>query len=211
MTQPKFKNKYRVESTRLPNRDYGANGWYFVTICTKESIDYFGCVVSGQMQLSPIGEIAKQFWTDIPNHFQNTHIDSYVIMPNHVHGIVIIDRPTDLETRNTNNVETQNTNNVETQNTNNVETRHGASLQTVGKTNKFGPLKPGSLPTIINAYKSSVTRWCRKNGHDNFGWQPRYYEHIIRTDDSLDRIREYIINNPTKWDENKNQPTNLWM
>ncbi|WP_235595763.1 hypothetical protein [Mastigocoleus testarum] len=59
MTQPKFKNKYRVESTRLPNRDYGANGWYFVTICTKKSIDYFGCVVSGQMQLSPIGEIAK--------------------------------------------------------------------------------------------------------------------------------------------------------
>nr|WP_321170064.1 transposase [Mastigocoleus testarum] len=139
----------------------------------------------------------------MPNHFQNTRINAYIIRHNHVHGIVVIDRPTD--------VETQNTNNLETRHTNSAETCHGASLQTTGKTNKFGQLKRGSLQAIINAYKSTVTRWCRKNGHDNFAWLPRYYEHIIRADDSLERIREYIINNPAKWDKDKNNLADLWM
>ncbi|WP_026735286.1 transposase [Fischerella sp. PCC 9605] len=187
MTIPKFKGKYRVESTRLLNRNYAANGWYFITICTRDRFYLFGDVISGEVQLSAIGEIAQQFWADIPNHFAHTHIDAYAIMPNHIHGIVVIDRPPD------------------------VETRHGASLQNTDESNKFAPLKRGSLQAIINAYKSSVTRWCRKNGHDYFGWQSRFYDHIIRADDSLDRIREYIINNPAKWEEDKDNPANLWM
>lgn len=187
----RFKGKYRVESTRLPNRDYAANGWYFVTICTRDRAPFFGNIITGQIQSSPIGKIAQQFWADIPNHFEYVSIDAHVIMPNHVHGIVIIDRPP------------------------NVETCHGASLQqstrSTDKSNRFAPLKPGSLQTIINAYKSSVTRWCRKNGQDHFAWQPRFYDHIIRADGSLDRIREYIINNPAKWEDDKNNPANLWM
>ena len=208
MTQPKFKNKYRVESTRLPNRDYGANGWYFVTICTKKYINYFGCVVSGQMQLSPIGEIAKQFWADIPNHFDYTYIDTYVIMPNHVHGIVLIDKPSHFDDKS--NLETRNNNaNVETLHCNVFTQRRNVSTQRQFMS-QISP-KPASLSAIIRGYKSAVTYWCGKNGHDNFAWQSRYYEHIIRADNSLDRIREYIINNPIKWDEDKNQPANLWM
>jgi REP element-mobilizing transposase RayT len=95
----RFKGKYRVESTRLPNRDYAANGWYFVTICTRDRTPFFGNIITGQIQLSPIGKIAQQFWADIPNHFQYVYIDAYIIMPNHVHGIVIIDRPPNVETR----------------------------------------------------------------------------------------------------------------
>ena len=108
MTQPKFKGKYRIESTRLPDRDYAANGWYFVTICTKDCIYNVGNgVVSAQVQLTPIGEIAEQYFIDIPNHFKHTYVDAYVVMPNHVHGIVVIDKPTNLETRYINNVETR--------------------------------------------------------------------------------------------------------
>lgn len=75
MTQPKFQGKYRVESTRLPNRNYAANGSYFITICTKNRDHYFGNVVSGQVHLSVIGKIAQRFWVDIPNHFDYTYID----------------------------------------------------------------------------------------------------------------------------------------
>ncbi|WP_242056515.1 MULTISPECIES: transposase [unclassified Nostoc] len=96
MTQPKFKGKYRVESTRLMNRNYAANGWYFVTVCTGDRNPFFGNVNNSQVQLSAIGEIAQNFWADIPNHFDYTYIDTYVIMPNHVHGIIIIDRPNQI-------------------------------------------------------------------------------------------------------------------
>ena len=85
------------------------------------------------------------------------------------------------------------------------------SLQRTDESNKFAPLKPGSLQAIINAYKSSVTRWCRKNGYDNFAWQPRFYDHVIRDEHSLAKIQEYIVNNPDKWDEDQDNPANLWM
>jgi REP element-mobilizing transposase RayT len=85
------------------------------------------------------------------------------------------------------------------------------SVQKLNQSNQFAPLKRGSLQAIINAYKSSVTRWCRKNGHENFSWQPRFYDHIIRADGSLEKIREYIINNPIKWEEDQENPANLWM
>ncbi|MCV3217354.1 transposase [Plectonema radiosum NIES-515] len=220
MTKPKFKGKYRIESTRLPNRDYAANGWYFVTICTKDCFDYFGQVMSGEVKVSEIGEIAQKYWVEITNHFEYTQINAYVIMPNHVHGIVVIDKPTDVETRNFTDVETRNFTDVETRNFTDVETRNFTDVETrnfaslqkpVDESNKFGPLKSGSLQAIIHAYKSAVTRHCRHNNYDHFAWQSRFYEHIIRADGSLDRIREYIINNPAKWEHEKNNSANLWM
>ena len=88
----KFQGKYRVESTRLQNRDYAANGWYFVTICTRDGrrpafgdrICFFGDILNVEIQLSEIGQTAQKFWADIPNHFEHTYIDAYVIMPNHL-------------------------------------------------------------------------------------------------------------------------------
>ncbi|PMB06814.1 transposase [Fischerella thermalis CCMEE 5198] len=195
MTQPKFQGKYRVESTRLPNRNYAANGSYFITICTKNRDHDFGNVVSGQVHLSVIGEIAQRFWVDIPNHFDYTYIDAYVIMPNHVHGIVVIDRPENVETLQCN---------VSTQNDAPWDITQRQFMSNISP-------KPGSLGAIARSYKSVVTRWCRENGHNHFAWQSRFYDHIIRADGSLDRIREYIINNPTKWEEDKNNPANLWM
>ena len=198
-----YKNKYRIESTRLPHHNYAANGWYFVTICTKDKLWFFGDIVSGNIQFSAIGEIATKFWSDIPNHFQDVDLDAYIIMPNHVHGIIVIERSHNEESH-------------EQTHGDQGETRRGTSLQSTSlqrtdESNKFAPLKPGSLQAIINAYKSSVTRWCRKNGYDNFAWQPRFYDHVIRDEHSLAKIQEYIVNNPDKWDEDQDNPANLWM
>jgi REP element-mobilizing transposase RayT len=71
--------------------------------------------------------------------------------------------------------------------------------------------KAGSLSVIIRSYKVAVTRWCRKNGYDNFAWQPRFYYHFIRDEQLLDQIREFIVNNPAKWDEDQDNLANLWM
>lgn len=88
-----YKNKFRIESIRLPNYDYSANGCYFVTICTHQKHCYLGKIINAQMQLSQVGKIAQKHWQEIPNHFDGVYIDEYVIMPNHVHGIIVINKP----------------------------------------------------------------------------------------------------------------------
>ncbi|MBU0577734.1 hypothetical protein KJ742_01010, partial [Patescibacteria group bacterium] len=88
-----FKNKYRIKSTRLSYWDYSSDGWYFVTICTKNKEEYFGQVRNYIMGLSDVGCLAAKFWQDIPNHFPFVRLDQWVVMPNHVHGIVVIDNP----------------------------------------------------------------------------------------------------------------------
>ncbi|MEL6494785.1 MAG: transposase [Cyanobacteria bacterium J06623_7] len=157
-----YQNKYRIKSTRLPNYDYSSNGYYFITICTHKKFCYFGGVDDKQMHLSQVVRISQKHWQEIQQHFKYVFIDEYVVLPNHVHGIIVINRP------------------------NNIETRNFASLPS-----KFAPLKPRSLPTIIHAYKSSVTRWCRKNKDADFRWQGRFYEHIIHSQKSLDNIHQY--------------------
>ena len=127
------------------------------------------------MQFSQVGRIARLNWQEIPSHFDGVYLDEYVIMPNHVHGIIVINRPDD------------------------VETRYIASLQS----NKFAPLKPGSLQAIVHAYKASVTRWCRKHDDDIFRWQPRFYDRIIRDERELNNVRRYIIDNPAKWTDDR--------
>ena len=170
-----YKNKYRIESIRLPNRDYAANGYYFVTICTYKKYCYLGNIINCEMQFSQVGKIANKNWQLIPEHCNDVYLDAYVIMPNHLHGIIVIDRP---------------------ENSSNTP-------------NKFAPLKSGSLSVIVQFYKASVTRWCRKNGDDIFRWQSRFYEHIIRDERALKNIRDYIINNPVKWWEDKHNPINI--
>jgi len=92
-----------------------------------------------------------------------------------------------------------------------VETLHATSLHhdrgkpiTLYKTNI-------GLNPIIRSYKAAVSQWCKRNNYSSFSWQPRFYDHIIRADGSLDRIRDYIINNPAKWENDKDNPANLWM
>jgi REP element-mobilizing transposase RayT len=186
-----YKNKYRSQSIRLPKRNYAANGYYFVTICTSQKICYFGNIVNYQMQLSSVGKIAQKFWLEIPQHSKYTYLDEYIIMPNHVHGIIAIDNP--------NNPCRDVACYVSTPNDDDDLSQIMSQLSP----------KSGSLSTIIRSYKSSVTRWCKQNNYNNFTWQPRFYEHIIRNNESLDNTRKYIINNPLKWSKDKNNPNIL--
>lgn len=91
----KFQNKYRISSARLQNWDYGWNAPYFVTICTQNREHYFGEIVDGIMYFSEMGKIAQQFWHEIPDHFPFVILDAFVVMPNHIHGIIIINKTGD--------------------------------------------------------------------------------------------------------------------
>ena len=188
-----FRNHYRVETTRLREWDYAAAGWYFVTICTWKMTCFFGEVERGEMGLSAIGEIADAYWKEIPHHFVNACLDIHVIMPNHVHGIIGIitdpDRNDSLDSRPCRDV----ARNVSTDALKNTTM------------SEISP-KAGSLGVMMRSYKAAVTRWSRNNGHDDFGWQARFYDHIIRSERAFEAIRTYIINNPLKWELDRNYP-----
>jgi putative transposase len=187
----KYQNKYRIPSARAAFWNYGWNAAYFVTICTQNRIGWFGNVVNGEMVLSAIGQIAHQCWMEIPEHFPILKLDSFIVMPNHVHGIIIIDKP-------------ENDSNKDTNVGSNVETQNFASLQqqTGTKTeNKFGP-QSQNLASIIRGFKIGVTKNARIIQPD-FAWQSRYHDHIIRNDESYHTISDYIINNPAKWTDDK--------
>jgi REP element-mobilizing transposase RayT len=175
----KFKNKYRVKSARLQDWDYGSNAGYFVTVCVADRACHFGDVLNGKMQLSALGLWAEKCWLEIPDHFPFVVLDGFVAMPNHVHGILFIDKP------------------VETQNV--VETQNIASLP--GNRNAFGP-QSQNLASIIRGYKIGVTKYAKSN-QLNFAWQPRFHEHVIRNQESYLRITEYIQNNPLQWQLDK--------
>jgi putative transposase len=156
-----YKGKYRAESTRLSGWDYGATGWYYITICTRDRQPFFGDIRDGAVRLSPIGESARSFWLEIPSHFPAARLDEFIVMPNHVHGILVLN--------------------------------HG--FGTDPGPPRFGPLKQGSLSKVVQAYKSAVKRKAAQMGHP-FGWQPRFFDHVVRTEESLPKIRRYIQENP---------------
>ena len=180
----KFKGKYRIKSARLQNWDYSSNGLYFITICTENREHYFGDVIDGIMHLSEIGTLANKYWSEIPEHFPFVELDEFVIMPNHVHGIITINKSVSVS----------------------VETRHALSLpkkphETIGQL-RFQNQGKGSLSSIIGSYKSVLTKNARKI-HADFAWQSRFHDHIIRNDESFQKIRDYIINNPLRWKEDQ--------
>lgn len=101
-----FRNKYRIESARLPDFDYSINGLYFITICTKERLPFFGEIVDVGMKINSVGTIVKECWFDLPNHYPNLILDEFVVMPNHIHGIMVIDNSRIINTEKTAVVET---------------------------------------------------------------------------------------------------------
>ncbi len=176
----KFQNKYRVPSTRLKKWDYSSAGYYFVTICTKNQEKYFGEI----MQLSEIGNLVQKYWLKIPNHFPFVVLDTFIIMPNHIHGILIINnRPHPVETPKLG-----------------VSTNHPI--------NNHNSWKNGCLGVIINQFKRICTIDIRKK-YNYFSWQPRFYDQIIKNEKTLWIIRKYIEENPKKWKSDKQNPCNL--
>jgi putative transposase len=190
----KYLNKYRIESTRLQNWDYGWNAAYFVTICTGNMAWYFGDVINKKMNFSEIGEVADKCWLEIPEHFSFVKLDVHQVMPNHVHGIIIIDKPNGRPNYGCVGGEL-----LDTQNFAYLPIQPIQPSQT--QKNKFGP-QSQNLASIIRGYKIGVTKYARNNGI-SFSWQSRFHDHIIRDDASFKRIQQYIINNPQNWDSDK--------
>ncbi len=179
----KYNNKYRIESVRLKNWDYRNNGAYFITINTGYRKHFFGEIINSEMQLSPIGEYAEKFWMEIPNHFPFVELGNFVVMPNHTHGILII-----------NNVESLQCNDID-------KSLHCNDSTTNQYYSDISP-KSGSISTIVRSYKSVVSKHARLLNPE-FNLQPKFHDHIIRNSESFERIQNYIENNPSNWKEDK--------
>jgi len=206
----KFQNKYRIPSARAVWWNYSNEGLYFVTICTYCKLLSFGAIANQEMELSEIGKLAHQFWYEIPKHFSFAKLHAFVVMPNHVHGIIEI----------SNNVETLHATSVPNEidatslpnemdatsvpnEMHSTSVQHATSLPDKNKA-AISP-KRGSLASIIRSYKAAVTKDARFIDPD-FMWQSRFHDHIIRDDQEYHRIVNYINDNPQKWEEDKYNP-----
>ena len=165
-------------SLRLPGYDYSQGNAYFVTICTADRAPIFGQIVDGTMRFSDAGKIITEEWLKTARIRTYVELDQFIVMPNHFHGILLVDR------------EEEGT------------ARRAPTVQQFG-----GPVS-SSLPTIIRAFKSAVTNRINtlRASPNNKIWQRNYYEHVIRSEASLHRIREYILNNPQTWELDRENP-----
>ena len=170
--------KRRRRSIRLPDYDYAQPGGYFVTICTHERAFLFGVVVDGEMRLGPVGTIVEECWLAIPDHFPSVALDEFTIMPNHIHGILFMSS--------------------------------GGTACRAPTVERFGEPRSGSLPTVMRSFKSAVTsRINQMRSTPGLPvWQRNYYDQVIRDENSLHRIREYIVGNSAKWEEDPENPNN---
>jgi REP element-mobilizing transposase RayT len=208
-----FRNKYRTGSARLKNWDYGRDGVYFVTICTGGRECYFGDIEEIEIKLSETGLLADRTWLEIPDKFDFIELDEYIVMPNHIHGILKINKTGDYRKDNMSpdlkgNVELRDgrdaINRVSTVATND-ELNLNNETQKGGITGIKNPMLHDNLSRVIRWYKGRLTFDVRKFNLD-FCWQPRYYDIIIRDNKALNNTRNYIKDNPKNWSRDKLNP-----
>ena len=182
--------KHHRRSIRLKGYDYASAGAYYVTIVTWRREFLFGEVVNGEMMLSKFGLVAKQQWEKLPKSFPNIVLGAYVIMPNHMHGIIEI-----INGRGT---------------AGSLDNLDGESSRRAPTREQFQKPVKGSIPTMIRSYKSAVSYRInlirRSDGVPV--WQRNYYEHIIRDEKDLQNKTDYINANPLLWDEDDENPNN---
>ncbi len=197
-------------SIRLKEYDYSQAGAYFVTIVTQQREFLFGEIVNKEMELNPNGEIVQKWWGEISNHFANVETGAFVVMPNHIHGIIFI-----LERRGTVPVPD------EKKSLNIPEQIHKTTTQGFNKSLKQGgetsggetpPLQMPTLGQIVAYFKYQSAK--EMNALGNTGtvtkfWQRNYYEHVIRDEEDLQNKTDYIEANPILWDEDDENPINI--
>jgi REP element-mobilizing transposase RayT len=164
-------------SVRLTGYDYSQAGAYFITTCVQDRMLLFGEVVDGEMRLNEYGEIVRREWERTGKIRQDVGIDAFVIMPNHFHGIIVIDPGR-------------------------------GTLQRAPTTERFGKPTSNTIPTIARLFKSTTTRQINEHrGTPSIAvWQRNYYEHMVRSEKSLNRIRQYIADNPLQWAMDRENP-----
>ena len=168
--------KPRRQSIRLRGYDYTRCGAYFVTICVDQRRPLFGHIANGEMQPSTLGRIVADAWLATPIHFPNVELDEFMVMQNHIHGIIILT----------------------------VGAQHAAPSRP--PSSPFA-VRPGSLGAIVRSFKSAVTKQTNElRLTSGTLWQRNYYDHLIRDDGGLERIREYISTNPLRWELDRENP-----
>ncbi|HET8760925.1 MAG TPA: transposase [Nitrospiria bacterium] len=216
MTNHDFNRPYR-RSVRLSGYDYSRAGAYFVTICTEDRACLFGdAVTDGDMRLNDSGRMVIAEWGALPVRFSTVDLDAFVIMPNHVHGVIVMARADRATTRvaptgdNATTPDLVGAGLVPAR----ASARNAASDRTSRATaNRATTNVAPTVGDIVGAFKSLTTvRYIR--GVNTLGWpafrgrlwQRNYYEHIIRNEDSLNRIRQYILENPARWTFDRENP-----
>ena len=189
----KFQGKYRIDSARAKWWDYTNPGDYFITICTKKRAHLFGHVKDGGMILNEFGKIVSECWYDLPNHYDNIILGEFQIMPNHIHCIVGVKESKSEKSQS-----------------------ESASVETGFKpvcTANPADINPNENPKkdknihgvfeFMRALKSFSSRRINeiRNTKGVTNWQERFHDHIIRNESEYNRIKNYIINNPKKWEE----------
>lgn len=221
----KYYNKYRIPSARANWWNYGWSGAYFITICTNDRNHYFGEIIDGKMIKSHVGVLADVLWYEMKNHAKNIELGAFIVMPNHIHGILILDHQNKLLIDNESSMDNNVSNSVVVQtrhalspneqetyalslpnpnisDTNSVQTRHALSLPISESQKRFRNPGKNTVSSIIGGYKSAVSKHANRLGFD-FAWQSRFHDHIIRNDDEYQRINDYIENNPQKWNDDE--------
>jgi putative transposase len=186
--------QHHRRSIRLKGYDYTKDGLYFVTICTHNRECYFGNIEKGIMILDDTGQKVFAVWNEIPEHFPCAVLHEFVIMPNHIHGII------EIKNNNGNKYSVEANNHSPLQNPHIKESiiDHDTIDKMVFKKSNGTSRTVGS---IIRGFKIGVTKWVKNNANIPTVWQRNYYEHIIRDEASYCHITEYIRNNPVKWNE----------
>ncbi|HEY9867056.1 MAG TPA: transposase [Candidatus Obscuribacterales bacterium] len=186
-------------SIRLKGYDYTQPGGYFVTICTKEKQCLFGDIVQRKMRFNSLGAIAFNTWQQIAEKFSHVELDYFIIMPNHIHGIlifneIIADPQSPVGAKRAVSLHQTSLSEQEIS-SKSTQRPHGAA--------------PKSLGAVVGWYKSSVSksinRICNNSGQGLI-WQRDYYEEIIRDETALNTIRKYIIENPLRWEDDPEHP-----
>ncbi|MCK5122577.1 MAG: transposase [Candidatus Pacebacteria bacterium] len=188
MPNKNYNPKIHHQSMRLKDYDYSQDGYYFVTICVKNKTEYFGEIINGKMILNEYGEIAKKQWLWLTEQYNYVKLDEWIIMLNHLHGILIIE------------------NGIKNIGTDRVVVGAGRDLPLRPQTQKIKPLSE-----LIGAFKTTSSNLIHQNSLSEFQWQRNYYDRIIRNEKELDKIRKYIFENPLKWELDRNNPENLFM
>jgi len=160
---------YSRKHIRLRDFDYSLSNAYFITICIKDFNCLLGEIRKGVMGLSEIGNVAAIFLQQIPEIREGVSLDEFILMPNHLHFVIQLNRNDDL------------------------------SYQF----NAYAKPVAGSVSVIVNQYKGAVKKWCNANGFKDFEWQSRFYDHVIRDQQSYDNVCQYIRNNPINWEKDK--------
>ena len=191
--------KHNRRSIRLRRYDYSRQGAYFVTICTQNRECLFGNIRHNEMVLNQAGEMAGKTWNNLSVKCPGIVIDEYIVMPNHVHGIICIVGAPLVGALS-------------------LELQMGGIDRAGTRPDRRAGTRPAptSLGDVVGIFKSITTHKYSMNVNANYWppftgklWQRNYYEHIIRNEDELNRIRDYIENNPLQWVNDRNNPINF--